>query len=293
MANAYSDILKMIKDVEAAKTPGEEFVVDLNRYIQLSQPKYTPSRSIKPSSLGGCFREQWFMLQGADQDVGALADPGLIGMGQHGNDRHNHLQNACQDAKNYNIPIIWCDPEDEVKRAQSMGIHTVIKRRDGNELLCHNSDYNCNFKCDGIIIYKGIKYILEIKTEDYFKFISRIAPVDKHEFQAAMYCICFGIDRTMFLYEDRNYLVKKGFVSVVPETFRSEVDSRTKHILLYNGTNTVPPKEKGKCTYCRYKQRCKLLGDTVVNTIEELTVKKSKILLAERREAEKKNLEES
>lgn len=287
MANAYGDLIKMIKNAESAKTPGEEFIADLSRCIQMSKEKRTPSKTIKPSSLAGCFRNQWFMLQGATSDVGLLEKAESISIQDSGNDIHNRLQNYCQAADGLNIPIVWCDPTKEAERAASMGINTTIKRKDGNELLCHNSDYNCNFKCDGIIEYKGVKYILEIKSEEYYKFNTRVCVEHNHEYQAVMYCICFGIDRVMFVYQDRNLCLKKAYVVVVKQEFVDEIKARIEHILLYDKTNTCPPKEKTKCTYCHYKQSCKRIGDTVAYTIDELKVVQSKILLAERREADR------
>jgi CRISPR/Cas system-associated exonuclease Cas4 (RecB family) len=292
MANAYGDILKMIKNAEAAKTPGEEFVADLSRCVQLSKEKRVPSRSIKPSSLGGCFRNQWFMLQGAQMDVGLLEKAENIAIQDSGNDIHNRIQNYCQAAEGLHIPIVWCDPTEEANRAASMGINTTIKRKDGNELLCHNSDYNCNFKCDGIIKYKDVKYILEIKSEEYYKFNTRVAAEHTHEYQAVMYCICFGIDRVMFVYRDRNLCMTKAYVVVVTDEFKAEVKARIAHILLYDKTNTCPPKEKDKCTYCHYKQLCKKLGDTEAKTVDDLKLIDAKAQLAERRAKEKADGEE-
>lgn len=268
--NPYKDLLKTIQAAEKAKTVGEQFVADLNRSIQLGKKEHTPSKSVKPSALGGCFREQWLILQGVEKDVGILEKPEDITIQQSGNDRHNRLQYACQDAKNYGVDIIWCDPEEEARRAYSQGIKTIIRRRDGNELLCWNEDYEASFKCDGIIIYRGIKYILEIKTEEFMKFNSRIGPEIKHEFQAGMYSICFGIDRVMFLYEDRNLTFRKGYEVIVTDIYKNAVKERIAHILAYRDKNKMPPKEKTKCTYCKHKQACKKLGDTFALSYEEL-----------------------
>lgn len=269
-SNPYRDLLKTIQATEKAKTVGEHFVADINRYFQVSKEVYVPSQTIKPSSLGGCFREQYFILRGAERDVGKLEPAENITIQCSGNDAHNRLQNACQDAKRFGIDIIWCDPEEEANRASRCGINTTIKRRDGNELLCHNSDYNTNFKCDGIIIYKDIKYILEIKTEEYYKFNCRISPEPKHVFQAGLYCLCFGIDRVMFLYEDRNLTFRKGFEIEIKEDYKEVLKSRIQHILGYNSLEKVPPKEKDKCTYCSYKQSCKKTGDTREYSLEDL-----------------------
>lgn len=269
MPNYYKDLMRTMKEAEKAKTTGEQFVADLNRAIQLGKESYTPSRNIKPSSLGGCFREQWFVLQGVAADVGKLDKAEDITILQAGNDRHNRLQNACQEAHKFNVDLLWVDPVEEVTKSNAMGIATSIKRRDGNEVLCFNQDYRASFRCDGIIIYKGIKYILEIKTEEYMKFNCRIAPEPKHEFQAALYCLCFGIDRVMFLYEDRNLTFRKAFDIKISEEFKEQVKNRIKHILAYNEKNKVPPREKSKCTYCNYKQSCKQLGDTDPISLEE------------------------
>ena len=268
--NPYKDLMKTIQAAEKAKTTGEQFVADLNRSIQLGKSEHKPSKSIKPSSLAGCFRNQWLMLQGVDADVGSLEKAEDITIQQSGNDRHNRLQNACQEAHTFGVDIIWCDPEEEAKRAFNQGINTIIKRRDGNELLCYNADYLASFKCDGIIIYRGIKYILEIKTEEYMKFNCRIRQEENHEYQATMYSICFGIDRVMFLYEDRNLTFRKAYEVIIPEQFKTEVKDRIKHIRAYSDKKIVPPKEKTKCTYCHHKQACKKLGDTEAKTIEEL-----------------------
>lgn len=268
--NPYKNLLKTIQSVEKAKTVGEQFVADLNRYIQLSKKVDIPSKTVKPSGLGGCLRQQWLILQGADLDVGILEKAEDITIQQIGNDRHNRLQNACQDAHNYSIDIIWVDPVEEINRINQLGIKTRIKKRDGNEVLCYNEDYNASFKCDGIIIYKGLKYILEIKTEEYGKFNCRVSPEPKHEFQAVMYGLCFGIDRVMFLYEDRNLSFRKAYSINISEQFKKEVEQRIKLILTYNEKKKIPPKEKNKCTYCKHKQSCKKYGDSCAYTIEEL-----------------------
>lgn len=274
--NPYKNIIKMITNSEKAKTVGEQFVADLERSVQLSKENTMPSKTVKPSSLGGCLREQWLMLQGASQDVGLLEKAVDIGIQQSGNDRHNRLQNACQNASRFRIPIIWLDPADEVALAQQHGINTIIKRRDGNELLCFNSDYCMNFKCDGIIMYREQKYILEIKTEEYMKFNCRIGPEPKHEYQAVAYSLCFGIDKVLFLYEDRNLLAKKSYEVIVTEDKKQEVKERIKQILLYNDLKITPPKEDAKkCTYCKYKQTCRKYGNTTSYTLEEL-IEKSK-----------------
>jgi CRISPR/Cas system-associated exonuclease Cas4 (RecB family) len=270
MGNPYNDLFKMIKAAEGAQTIEEQFISDLNKVIQLGKSQYIPSTTIKPSALGGCFREQWFMLNGVEQDAAKFESADNISITESGNDRHNRLQNHLQGASRYGVPIIWVDPESEVKNLQLVGINTIVKRRDGNEVLCYNSDYNLNFKCDGIIIYRGIKMILEIKTEEHFKWIQRFGPEPKHEFQAAAYSLGLGIDDVMFLYENRNYTTRKAYKITVSPEFKEIVKGRITHIMAYKHAEKIPPKEKTKCQYCKYKAACKAQGDSDGYEIGEL-----------------------
>jgi CRISPR/Cas system-associated exonuclease Cas4 (RecB family) len=260
--NPYKDLLKMVNKATADKPFQEQFVDDIDKYFQLSKEKYTPSKSIKPSSLGGCLRNQYFILTGAPMDVGKLEQASMVTIQQSGNDRHERIQYACQDACNYNIPITWLDPVDECTKAQSMGINTIVKRRDGNEVLCWNSDYEASFKCDGIILYKGIKMILEIKTEDHFKWLSRVAPEPAHEYQAMFYSLLFGIDKVMFLYENRNLTTRKAYFVDVSQEQRDKVKDRILTVQTYRNNKIIPPKDenKNKCTYCNYKVECRRYG---------------------------------
>lgn len=269
-SNPYKDLLKTIQAKEKAKTPGEEFVADINRYFQVSKESYVPSKSVKPSGLGGCFRMQYYVLQGADRDVGSLEKAENITIQCCGNDAHDRLQNACQDAKRFGIDITWCEPEIEARRAYQSGIKTIIKRRDGNELLCYNEDYRASFKCDGIILFQDKKYIFEVKTEEYYKFNCRVAPEPKHVYQAGMYCLCFGIDRVMFLYEDRNLTFRKAYAVEITQELKDGIIDRIHHILAYSDAKKLPPKEKDKCLYCSYKQLCKKSGNTEAFSLVEL-----------------------
>lgn len=270
--NPYKDILNMVRKTAEEKPFQEQFVDDIDKYFQLSKDKYVPSKSIKPSSLGGCLRMQYFILTGAPMDVGKLDNPSMITIMQSGNDRHERLQYACQDATNYSIPIVWLDPVEECAKAQSMGLNTIVKRRDGNEVLCYNKDFEASFKCDGIILYKDIKMILEIKTEEHFKWLARIGPEPAHEYQAMFYSLLFGIDKVMFLYENRNLTTRKAYFVEVTQAQRDTVKERILAVQTYRNTQTVPPKDenKNKCTYCNYKINCRKFGKEAVKlNVEE------------------------
>lgn len=266
--NPYKDILNMVKATDKAQTMGEQFVDSINRYFQLSKETYVPSKTIKPSSLGSCMRLQYAILIGAQIDPGKLENASMATIQKSGNDCHNRIQFACQDAVNYRLPIVWLDPEVEVKKANSIGINTQIKRKDGNELLCYNSDYHLNFKCDGIITFKDIRMILEIKSETEQKYNTHFSVRPEHEYQAVAYSIALGIDHVMFLYENRNTTQRKGFYIEITEEKKQEVKDKIARLLEYYKNETIPPKDTTKCVYCNYKQWCKKVGDGIEKKIK-------------------------
>ena len=259
MGNGYKDIIKMINKTSGPKSIEEQFVGDVDRTIQVYSSGRTPSRTIKPSMLGGCKRQQVFVLLGANSDVGLLEEASFVRIGECGTDSHVRLQNACISAEGFKRPIIWIDPEEELKEAQSKGISTIVKQRQGNEVKCYNKRFNMSFMCDGIIQYHNLKMILEIKTEDHFKWIKRFSAEPKHKYQAICYSLCFGLNDIMFLYENRNYCTHKAFHIAITEEQKETVINEIETILKYAKDKIIPDKEK-KCTYCKYKQACRHYG---------------------------------
>lgn len=270
MSDAYKDLFSFIKKTEESQTIESQFLNDLDRTIQFSNHSHVPSKSIKPSALGGCYRHQWFMLTGAEADPSNIERAENITIAESGRDRHSRLQAYIMSAQSLGIPIEWLDPEEEIRKIQTIGINTSVKRRDGNEVLCWNEDYQVSFKCDGIIRYRGIKMILEIKTEDHFKWIQRFSPAPAHKLQAVLYSICLGIDTVLFLYENRNYTTRKAYKVTITDAYKDQAIQRINHLLAYQRANIVPPEEKGKCIYCRYKRICKATGSSKAYTLEEL-----------------------
>lgn len=265
--NLYGDLLKTLNiSTTEQEDVAKCFVKDLERTISLQAPRREPSRTIKPSGVGGCLREQVFVLNG-ETPSSKLDTAQSIGITDIGTFRHDTLQKAIINSKENTIK--WLDVEEHVKSLSARNIHTIVKERKGNEVKCYNEDYNISFMCDGLIEYKGKMYILEIKTEEVNKHNSRFTAEPKHQLQACLYCLCLGVDDVMFLYEDRNLCHKKAFEYHVTPEDKLEMINRVKLILAYSKAKMYPPIES-KCTYCKYKDPCKKVGGTYPLTIEQL-----------------------
>ena len=118
--------------------------------------------------------------------------------------------------------------------------------------------------CDGIVKYKGQYYILEIKTESSYKNTCRKEIAKEHYNQAITYSICLGINKVLFLYENRDNCDKKAFILEVTEEMKNSVFLKIKECNEYVEKLITPPKPKEvskyACTYCSYISLCRKLG---------------------------------
>ncbi|MEG0153708.1 MAG: hypothetical protein RR744_11155, partial [Cellulosilyticaceae bacterium] len=176
-----------------------------------------------------------------------------IGICESGTDRHERIQYlvSCMDNAE------WIDVAEHIRARDFLGTEVVEQK--GMETKCYNKAHNMSFLCDGLINYKGAKYILEIKTEMYMKFAKRFNVEPKHLLQATCYSICLGVDHVLFLYEDRNICLKKAYEVEVTQEMKKEVYKIMDDVNLALEIDVYPDKSTNKkdCTYCRYKQECK------------------------------------
>lgn len=195
------------------ENPAKRFADDLKQTIKRSQSEYKPSRFYKPSGVSGCIRKMYFERIGKSKQDDASTN--LIGMGEVGTFRHEVIQNyliKMSDKKNSNFT--WVDVEEHLKENPVEGtrINESKKFKKKNETKCFNELLQLSFLCDGIIIYEGEKYIFEMKTETMFKYQKHTEAHEEHFLQAACYAMCLGVDKVMFLYENRDSLDFKATI---------------------------------------------------------------------------------
>lgn len=259
MANSLKQLSILVNTKTSAKPLAELFTTQLNDTIERGSIKdYIPTKTFKPSGLGGCIRGLYFQIIGVKPDTSPRS-ASLEGICESGTDRHERLQTWVTKMKDFGYDWEYYDVEDYIKEFKPEGTEVVEKK--GMETKCINTKYNLRFMCDGILKYKGKYYILEIKTEDHFKHMKRYEPEAKHEVQASCYSLALGINQVIFLYEDRNYLTRKAFLVNVTDSMRnnlviSDIEEVNKHVR----ENKVPPKSLNKqdCKYCDYKSTCRL-----------------------------------
>lgn len=237
------------------------FLEDFKYCVEkLNKPTHNPSPYYKPSSLH-CIRNMYYQRTDTPIDNASISSD-AVGIGESGTDRHERIQYYVSKMQECGIDCEWIDVETYIKEHNLTDLEIVSK---GNfETKLFNNKYQFRFMCDGLIKYKGEYYILEIKTESSFKWLSRQGVDVKHHDQAIAYSLNFGIDKVLFIYENRDVCSKKPYMFTVTEEQRQSLINKLTTCESYVEKHIVPDKptdiRKTVCQYCDYKSSCRKDG---------------------------------
>ena len=251
----FKKLAKMIqleKDNQVAQT----FVNDLNYTIECENSKdFIPTRSYKPSGIGGCKRSLYYQLIGATPDKKPQS-VNLVGICESGTSRHEIIQDYIMKMNENGVDCEWIDVGFYLKAMQVKDPKVIHKV--GNETKLFSEKYNMRFMCDGLVCYKGEYYIIEIKTESSRKFSSHDSPYLSHKLQATCYAMTIGVPRVIFIYENRDTCEKKGYLVEVTKENIEDIEKIINEVNEAIDSLLPPPREFDKCMYCNYKEECKL-----------------------------------
>lgn len=226
-----------------------------------------PSKYYRPSSLGGCKRNIYYMRKQEEKDEVPEDDEWQyksVGILQSGTDRHERIQEVIEAMDGVG-GINVLDIEKNVAKKKLGGLNTTFVgwNEDKTEGRCTNSDLNISFQPDGLIEFEGKEMILEIKTTNSFKYqsIKKLnRPEPEHIFQATAYAMGLGVDYIMFMYEDRNFTDKHLILYKLEEEDKKALTDKIGELDYYMDNDILPPCEKDKCLYCNYKDKCEKDG---------------------------------
>ena len=114
--------------------------------------------------------------------------------------------------------------------------------------------------CDGIIKYNNHYYILELKTENSYKFVNRKGVDPSHYNQGTAYSLAFGLPEVIFIYINRDIFDMKAYLFNVTDDMKQTLIGKIEECDSYVKQLKVPPMpaDAGNklCTYCAYRSRC-------------------------------------
>jgi len=242
-------------------TPDKSLLHDLTKFIEEDNLKHQrmPSKTYSPSSMN-CIRNMYYKVTGATSYPNN--NYGLVGICDSGSSRHESLQRIIYKMGKSGLDIEYVNVGDYIRSRGLTDISIISECEPSKgkfETKLFSNKYNMSFLVDGIIRYKGVYYILEIKTESTFKFNARKGVDDKHLMQAKSYAMVLEIDKVMFLYENRDICLLKPFILEVTQDDKIMVINLIKSCNNYVKIESVPPKPEVSdkiCTYCNYAKQC-------------------------------------
>ena len=257
--------MRLIETAEKTLPPEQDFLNDLKRSIEMTEDKKRklPSKTYKPSGMN-CIRASYYQVSGIEPDEGS-SSYALIGICNSGTDIHVRIQTAVEQMKENGIDCEYIDVSEYVRQRNLDYLDIISKNcMETKETKLYHKNLNMSFMCDGIIRYKGHYYILELKTENSYKFANRKDVDESHHNQATAYSLAFKIDEVLFVYINRDVLDMKAFMFKVTPEMKADLIGYVEECDGYVKRMITPPKpetvSKKACTYCMYKNQCRKDG---------------------------------
>lgn len=258
MRSSLKNVARLIDVANEQVSIEEQFLQDLKTSIEKANNEpYKPSQTIKPSSFN-CIRNAYYQLIGVEPEE-AKNTYNLAGICESGTDRHIRMQQNIERMKEVlGVDCEYINVADFVKQRNLTDLE--IKGQSGMETKLYSLKYNMSFMCDGIVRYKGKYFIFEFKTESSNKFYQRKGVDESHYNQAIAYSLNFGLDKVLFVYENRDVLDLKAYIFEVTDEMRKNLIDKIEKTLSLAKNKKVPPKPldvlKKTCSYCAYRNQC-------------------------------------
>lgn len=259
MGQGFKNICRLIDCAKEDVTPEQAFLGDLRRSIEMTEDRNVrePSMTYKPSSMN-CIRNMYYQVIGQPRDK-QMSVYTNVGICNSGTDIHERIQRYVADMKNNGIDCEYINVADYVTENDLDWLE--IKEQKGMETKLYHKSLNMSFLCDGIIKYKGKYYILELKTENSNKWLSRKGVDPKHYAQGTSYSVAFHIDEVIFVYINRDILDMKSYMFVPTDEQKTELVNKIWECDDYVSQKVVPPKPtdlpRSVCEYCSYRGSCR------------------------------------
>lgn len=208
-----------------------------------------------------CMRRSWFRLRGVQPDELKVSDPALEFSARIGTACHEMIQGYLANE----LGPDWLDVEDYIKSINLYDSSNYVIHKSMYETQVELFDPPIRFSCDGLINWKGIPSLIEIKSCDFASFQDLVNPKDEHVDQFKAYCTLLGLDVGYFIYIDRQYGSVKCYEQKVTQIDKDNLLLMFKHVQEYAQYGLVPeglPKGDKWCTpnMCQYYKKCQEYG---------------------------------
>lgn len=257
----FADLVQ--KEIKAGnKTEGELFTEYLDNFIVERKIKETKEERLafRPSSYYKCPRQIWYFLKGFPKKGNMEARlERILGVGTalHVWVQMNVLAELDKVDKNFKLLT-----KEDMPVYRTQGIEFIDEHESADiEIKFLDSRFSLYYPIsamvDGAFHFNNSDYIFEFKTINPYQFKDLKEPLFEHKKQGAIYAMCLGIPKVMFLYLNKANQEWVAFTVYYDEKAFNWVKKRITFIEQAVLENKLPEREVSHdCGYCPYKKFC-------------------------------------
>lgn len=223
---------------------------------KIARKNAEPKKQTIAPSAAYCQRYNWFRLRGVETDKAEKVDKTLDFTAQLGTACHETIQSLLKET----LGDDWLDVGEYLASINPSYKYTVELH--GFESRIEIEMPPVRFACDGIIMWKGKIYLLEIKTSEFNSWDNLTAPKPIHIDQVKYYATLLGIHNVLMLYQDRQYGGLKCFEIYIDDLTMKQTSEAFDFIVDMAHKNLPPnklPSGDSRCSssMCPYYNKCK------------------------------------
>jgi len=193
-------------------------------------------RIIRPSGIAGCARAIVYDILGIPAKERNTPQTQRIFDNGHG--VHHRIENYLEKMKLFDV---------------------LSDGKPAREVALSNDEYWIKGTCDGILNIEGMKFILEIKSINTWKYSTLEQPEWYYLDQIHLYFYCSGIPQGIFLYENKDTQVLREFIIEQDDERLNKLLDKIRFIQDCVKKGVLPAmdcQDKSKAKYCKYIDHC-------------------------------------
>ena len=248
---------------EANKSFEEKFIDEIDEFLVSNINKSTKGQRLafRPSQYYKCERQLYYFLN--DVDGQRRVYPRSQRILQVGTQLHEWIQRDVfmeMDKKDYPIRLL---PKEELPFYGVDGVE-ILEEHNAPPMEIKFLDYRFTEKfpisamIDGAMEYEGYPFLFEFKTINPKDFEYLIEPLPDHIKQGALYSMCIGIRKIMFLYLCKGTQNLKAYTVDYTDEQIEWVKDKIQGVEQKVLNNELPDKDGDDmtCRFCPYKTLC-------------------------------------
>ena len=243
---------------------GHQFLLKYQSHVDKEireQNERVSSKTFAPSSFR-CDRKSWFRLRGTEPDTNQPVDRSMAFMAMLGTACHQSIQSTLIRMAESDPDFEWISVPDYLAEHPLPGKYTVTQNGYESQIELIEP-FPIKFACDGIVRWKGVYYLLEIKTAEHSSFVSLTGCKPHHADQVTLYATIFNIADVLMIYQDRQYGDLNVYTYKIKEYQRTDITRRLSNVMDHVASNIAPdPLPRGDlfCSGCNYAHKCAQWG---------------------------------